>query len=211
MNRQLSRPGFIFKKRVFNTEMKFLIFIALSFIGHLSANQEELKNPYETPILAPLAPIEEEFPLAVSLENKELYMEGKAPLEEEKSHIERALLERSFPWQRALIVGCIAILFFLLATLLKTIRKKSDSQTKKELLQKELAAVKKTLFSENFKESYNQLGRLLSSHPEIRSQITPALLEKIDEYRFSLKPIPSAKETEEELSFVLGLFENRKV
>lgn len=98
--------------------------------------ENSLSVPY-----APLAPIEMQFPMNLSAENRQYFMDGAQRLAKEKRHIQMTLERHTFPWfSLMLLLGCAAVAWgvYLMRSLLPERKKAAviPPATKEQIISK---------------------------------------------------------------------------
>lgn len=118
--------------------------------------------------LAPLIPLEPQFPLGLTEANRRLFIDNPKEIEEEKKRIQTALQTHSFPWlMLAILLGISGIGWSAYLTKERWLKKETKTAvalSSKEQIQQAFADLhkKQLLEQEKFQEYYVELSAILS-------------------------------------------------
>lgn len=144
------------------------LFILIMGSACLSAQTEE------SPPLAPLLPLTEEFPLGLNQANRNVLMEKIQQREKTRDLIQGELERRSFPWLTiAILLVCGGGGWFLYLLRDQLIERNTETLSERSPLdqfREALEAIEKRPYSmENCSEYYNQLSTLILLGIKVRS------------------------------------------
>lgn len=126
--------------------------------------------------LAPLAPIEREFPMRVSPANQNLYMDGPEALEQEKLRNQEIINSRQFPWIWLIVlISCGGIgwtAFLSRDEWIRYFQKRRESLNPIEQSYAKLRELQQARYGEsgNFKAYYGELSAILKEALQQRLQ-----------------------------------------
>jgi hypothetical protein len=137
--------------------------------------------------LAPLAPIDREFPMRVSRSNRNLYMDGPEALQQEKLRNDEIINSRQFPWIWLIVlmacsgIGWVAFLFY--DEWMKYFRKKDEPL---DLIEQSYAKLQQmrppsSREAKDFKAYYGGLSAILKEvlQHQLQRLVAPLTTEEI--------------------------------